>query len=181
MNSQGAPQPEMPAELFSVIDPILGFLNYGNGSFDASFFQNLNTAFGLLVVAQPDCESDDQTCASNPTKSEQSPIDCDKTPKTKPNAKAKPNSEAKSADDAHPLAGCTALVFHTRLTERLTELEKENSAFRDSSQSRFAIEVTFDVLLPLYLKFHRDLFFHQKPEICLLYTSDAADDLTRVV
>ena len=149
MNSQGAPQPEMPTELLAAIDPILGYLNYGNGSFDVSFFRNLNAAFGLLAAAEPDCETVDQTCTSNLTV-EQQPVKADD-----------------SVDDIHPLAGCTALAFHDRLTERLAELEQENSAFRDSSQSRFAIEVTFDVLVPLYLKFHRDLFFHQKTEILM--------------
>ena len=155
MNSPGAPQPEMPTELLSAIDPILGYLNYGNGSFDVSFFQNLNAAFGMLAVAQADCEIDDQ-----PSPDDQS-ADSSKTPDSKS------SPEANSTDDVHPLAGCTALVFHSRLIERLTELEQENSAFRDSSQSRFAIEVTFDVLVPLYLKFHRDLFFHQKTEILM--------------
>jgi len=132
MNSPGAPQPEMPTELLSAIDPILGYLNYGNGSFDVSFFQNLNAAFGMLAVAQADCEIDDQ-----PSPDDQS-ADSSKTPDSKS------SPEANSTDDVHPLAGCTALVFHSRLIERLTELEQENSAFRDSSQSRFAIEVTFD-------------------------------------
>ena len=48
MNSKGASKPELQAALFAAIDPILGYLNYGNGSFDARFFQNLNVAFGLL-------------------------------------------------------------------------------------------------------------------------------------
>ena len=48
MNSKGASQPEPQTVLFAAIDPILGYLNYGNGSFDARFFQNLNVAFGLL-------------------------------------------------------------------------------------------------------------------------------------
>ena len=57
------------------------------------------------------------------------------------------------------------MLFREQLTKRLGQLEADSSAFQDSSQSRFAIELTFDVLLPKYLKFHWDLFFHQTNEI----------------
>ena len=66
MNPKGASQPEPQPALFAAIDPILGYLNYGNGSFDARFFQNLNTSLlGYLVpdadtvsqIVQPRCSS----------------------------------------------------------------------------------------------------------------------------
>ena len=39
MNSQGAPQPEMPTELLAAIDPILGYLNYGKDHSMLAFFE----------------------------------------------------------------------------------------------------------------------------------------------
>ena len=175
MNSQAVPQPEPPTDLFAAIDPILGYLNYGNGSFDVNFFKNLNDAFRLLG-AEPETDAN----SGQATASQSAAFDQQSQPLIQPNESSSTDETNASVDatdykpspialasDAHPLAGCTALTFRDQLTKRLNDLSESNSAFRKSSQSRFAIEVTFDVLLPKYVKFHRDLFFHQTNEILL--------------
>ena len=169
MNSKGAPQPEPQSALLTAIDPILGYLNYGNGSFDARFFQNLNVVFGLLgpTAIEPQAfppslahehealESHLQSLGVDLTLDEGAPAE---------SVELQPAGGDALESKAHPLAGCTALRLRDQLMKRLAELETDSSAFQDSSQSRFAIEVTFDVLLPRYLKFHSDLFFHQNSE-----------------
>ena len=173
MKSQAASQPEPPTTLFAAIDPILGYLNYGNGSFDVNFFKNLDIAFGLLGADSEAGKTDDFGPLSISSGSNQP------SQATTPSGDPEPTDDAISSEDAiefkpppekpdaHPLTGCTAFVFFDQLTKRLADLKKENSAFRESSQSQFAIEVTFDVLMPKYLKFHRDLFFHQTTELLL--------------
>ena len=174
MNSKGASQPETQTALFAAIDPILGYLNYGNGTFDASFFENLNVAFGLLGA---------DSTASHPKEpsltpeaivmdlqgsvsiDEPSDLAADVSADIEDVAEQNDVAETEITGDIHPLDGCTALAFHDQLVNRLKDLESDSAAFQDSSQSRFAIEVTFDVVLPKYLKFHCDLFFHQTNEI----------------
>ena len=172
MNSTGASQPEPQTALIAAIDPILGYLNYGNGSFDVRFFQNLNIAFGLLGAdaaasepkqpsLSPSTEPLDLQLEGDDVSAEDD-LDPDDATELKP---ADDPESVAVTKDAHPLAGCTALKFRVQLIKRLGELENDSSAFQDSSQSRFAIELTFDVLLPKYLKFHHDLFFHQSNEL----------------
>ena len=155
----GASQPEPQTEMFAAIDPILGYLNYGNGSFDAGFFKNLNVVFGLLGADEAGRKPPNKPAATESATSDQTSTD--------DAAELAGRESVSPAEDAHPLDGCTAFSFRQQLVQRLGVLEKDNSAFKDSWQSRFAIEVTFDVLLPKYLKFHRDLFFHQTTEILL--------------
>ena len=175
MNSKSGSQPEPHTALFAAIDPILGYLNYGNGSFDARFFENLNVAFGLLGADATANQTKEfsltpEALASDLDLLSQSSLP-DKEPSSDQAAGPEDATELKTDDDVelpedtHPLTGCTALAFRDQLNERLTALETDSSAFQDSSQSRFAIEVTFDALIPKYLKFHHDLFFHQRNEI----------------
>ena len=175
MNSKGAPQPEPRAALLAAIDPILGYLNYGNGSYDPRFFQNLNMAFGLLGADATGSQINESNVTLEAAVSELLTDVEDSSPDKKPLADSTNAAndatgviaadEAVLAEDVHLLDGCTALIFRDQLVERLMVLEADSSAFQDSSQSRFAIEVTFDVVLPKYLKFHHDLFFHQQNEI----------------
>lgn len=53
----------------------------------------------------------------------------------------------------------------SRLNNRLSELQKNNDAFRDVRQARQVIELTLRHLLPAYREHHRDLLFHQPAEI----------------
>ena len=179
MNSTGASQPEPQTTLVAAIDPILGYLNYGNGSFDARFFQNLNIVFGLLGAdaqasqAKPPSLAPDalqpDLLATELQSLDDDPADADDDPSDQTTGddtvEPKSASDAVPVKNAHPLTGCTALEFRDQLIKRLGELETDSAAFQDSSQSRFAIEVTFDVLVPRYLKFHCDLFFHQTSEM----------------
>ena len=175
MNSQGASQPESRTAVFAAIDPILGYLNYGNGSYDPRFFQNLNAAFDLLGADTTASQLNELSLTDKAletklqSEGEQPSVDqdilSDQSTVAEGATEPVPTGDALEAEAAHPLAGCTALALRDQLTKRLGVLETDSSAFQDSSQSRFAIEVTFDVVLPKYLKFHHDLFFHQQNEI----------------
>ncbi len=50
------------------------------------------------------------------------------------------------------------------LSERLETIAAENPTFRDATQSRAVIELTFTKVLSAYRKHHRDLLFHQSDE-----------------
>ena len=76
------------------------------------------------------------------------------------------NSVYGSATHGNPLSGPAAwLVLKDLLTETLDRLERESSAFRDVSQARTLVRLLWSELLPAYLDFHRDLLFHQEPEV----------------
>ena len=51
------------------------------------------------------------------------------------------------------------------LLNRLEQLEQENETYRDTRQSRMAIELTLQRLLPIYRDFHQDQLFHQSDEV----------------
>ena len=65
-----------------------------------------------------------------------------------------------------PMTGPPAwLVVKDWLTETLATLQKDRSAFRDIAQATRVIPLLWSELLPAYLDFHRDLLFHQQPEL----------------
>ncbi|TWU33344.1 hypothetical protein [Novipirellula artificiosorum] len=72
--------------------------------------------------------------------------------------------ETASAGD--PLRGPAAwLVLRDWLTETLGNLQAEQGAFRDITQAQRVVKILWSDLLPAYLDYHRDLLFHQKPEV----------------
>lgn len=65
-----------------------------------------------------------------------------------------------------PLTGPAAwLVVRDWLTETLDHLHREQAAFGDCQQASRVIRLLWSELLPAYLDFHRDLLFHQVPEL----------------
>ena len=115
----GSPKPET---IETILDQILGFLNFSSGNHDPTFFSNVNL---LFAGASP----------------EQS------------NSTTTPESRA------------IHLLAREMLYERLAFLKDENKTFRDCDQAYGVLTLTFDFLLPKYLRFHRDLLFHQTEEI----------------
>ncbi len=76
------------------------------------------------------------------------------------------NTVYDAATQGNPLSSPDAwLVLKDRLVETIDRLEKESAAFRDVSQARKIVRLLWSELLPAYLDFHRDLLFHQEPEI----------------
>lgn len=51
------------------------------------------------------------------------------------------------------------------LDETLDECEGTTAAFSDVSQARRVVQIVFSLLPPAYLDFHKDLLFHQEPEL----------------
>ncbi|MFV1967262.1 MAG: hypothetical protein ACC628_17680, partial [Pirellulaceae bacterium] len=51
------------------------------------------------------------------------------------------------------------------LRDRLQALTVSSAAFQDAGQASTALEIVWNVVLPGYLDFHQDLFFHQKEEV----------------
>ena len=65
-----------------------------------------------------------------------------------------------------PLTGPAAwLVVRDWLVETLEALEQNEAAFKDCKQASRVIRLLWSELLPAYLDFHRDLLFHQVPEL----------------
>ena len=154
----GSPLEHLP-DAFLAVDPILGYLNYGTGAFDERFFANLNAVYqsadSQLASAKSNADGgtgiDDRLIEDVDTNRET----------------AKSSSDAVGSQDPFAIAGTTAAKMHAVLLDRLATLESESAAYRDSVQVRFAIEMVFDHVLPRYLKFHRDLFFHQTKQFLL--------------
>jgi hypothetical protein len=88
-----------------------------------------------------------------------------------------------AASKGDPLSGPAAwLVVKDWLSDTLETLGKEQSAFRDVAQARRVISLLWSELLPAYLDFHRDLLFHQEPELLFngYFMARAADALISV-
>ncbi len=65
-----------------------------------------------------------------------------------------------------PLTGPAAwLVVRDWIAETIENLQLEHSAFQDCEQAGRVIRLLWSELLPAYLDFHRDLLFHQVPEL----------------
>ncbi len=83
-----------------------------------------------------------------------------------------------AASQGDPLSGPPAwLVVKDWLSETLAELKQQSSAFRDTRQATRAIGLLWSQLLPDYIDFHRDLLFHQEPEVLFngFFLARAAD------
>ena len=83
-----------------------------------------------------------------------------------------------AASQGDPLSGPAAwLVVKDWLCETLEKLSKEQAAFRDCKQAMRVIRLLWSELLPCYLDFHRDLLFHQVPELVFngFFMARAAD------
>lgn len=71
-----------------------------------------------------------------------------------------------AAAKGDPLSGPAPwLVLKDWLSETLERLAAEQAAFRDCAQAKRVVRLLWSELLPAYLDFHRDLLFHQVPEL----------------
>lgn len=80
----------------------------------------------------------------------------------------------------NPLTGPPAwLVVRDWIAETLETLRREHAAFEDCQQASRVIRLLWSELLPAYLDFHRDLLFHQVPELIFngFFMARAADVL----
>ncbi len=65
-----------------------------------------------------------------------------------------------------PLSGPAPwLVLKDWLNETLRRLSETEAAFRDVTQARRVVRLLWSEFLPAYADFHRDLLFHQEPEV----------------
>lgn len=93
------------------------------------------------------------------------------------------NDVYESATKGDPMTGPPAwLVVKDWLAETLATLSKEQEAFRDCQQATRVIGLLWSELLPAYLDFHRDLLFHQEPELIFngFFMARAAESLLAV-
>ncbi len=85
-----------------------------------------------------------------------------------------------AASQGDPLTGFPAwLVVKDWLSATLAKMNQQSPAFRDVAQATRVIELLWNELLPAYLDFHRDLLFHQEPEVLFngFFLARAADAL----
>ena len=70
------------------------------------------------------------------------------------------------ASQGDPLSGPPPwLVVKDWMTETLEALSANQPAFKDTSQAKRVVHLLWSELLPEYADFHRDLMFHQEPEL----------------
>lgn len=87
------------------------------------------------------------------------------------------------ASAGDPLTGPPAwLVVKDWISETLETLQGSEAAFRDCQQASRLASLLWSELLPAYLDFHRDLLFHQVPELLFngFFMARAADALLAV-
>ncbi|GAA4466321.1 hypothetical protein [Novipirellula rosea] len=76
------------------------------------------------------------------------------------------NEVYQQASAGDPLTGPAAwLVLKDWMTETLASLRASQAAFRDTSQAQRVVKILWSDLLPAYVDYHRDLLFHQQPEL----------------
>ncbi len=88
-----------------------------------------------------------------------------------------------AATRGDPLSGLAAwLVVEDWVSQTLERLSQEQSAFRDTLQATRAVKLLWSDLLPAYMDFHRDLLFHQLPELVFngFFMSRAADAILAI-
>lgn len=87
------------------------------------------------------------------------------------------------ATQGDPLSGLPAwLAVQDWISKTLDRLQAEQPAFRDTTQATRVVKLLWSDLLPAYLDFHRDLLFHQEPEILFngFFMARAADAILAV-
>ncbi|QDT03367.1 hypothetical protein K227x_17490 [Rubripirellula lacrimiformis] len=87
------------------------------------------------------------------------------------------------ATQGDPLSGMPAwLVVQDWVSQTLARMSDEQPAFRDTHQATRAVKLLWSDLLPAYLDFHRDLLFHQAPELLFngFFMARAADAILSV-
>ncbi len=134
----GSPKPEQ--QVNAILDQVLGYLNFSSGNHDPKFLANINWLFEYFQTQQAVQQSDDSDEAPSPRKKRKSTL-------------------ARSND--HVLA----FQIGQHLSKRLDEAETTNPTFRDASQARLVLDLTFSKMLLAYRKHHRDLLFHQSDQM----------------
>jgi hypothetical protein len=87
------------------------------------------------------------------------------------------------ASQGNPLAGTPAwLVLNHWLEHTLVSLGDSETAFGDITQARAVARLLLSELLPAYMDYHRDLLFHQEPEVLFngFFLARAAEALLRL-
>ncbi|MDM4015011.1 hypothetical protein [Roseiconus lacunae] len=70
------------------------------------------------------------------------------------------------ASQGNPLTGTPAwLVLHNWIEQTLERLSLSSAGFEDTSQASDVSRLLLSQLLPAYMDYHRDLLFHQEPEV----------------
>ena len=93
------------------------------------------------------------------------------------------NTIYESATNGDPLSGPPPwLVVKDWLVETLDKLRQESDAFKNCEQADRIVRLLWSEFLPSYLDFHRDLLFHQEPEVLFngFFLGRAADALLRM-
>ena len=154
----GRVTPENPPDV--LLDKILGYLNFSSGNHDVNFFRQLDEIFSQhsqpqKLLAQLLDAADHRVARSNNRSNEETSIE---------QLLDKNDPFEVSVDDLNDADCPTWKKVSKILSDRLDFLEENNDTFRDPQQARRVLKFTFEVFLPGWLKFHRDLLFHQRTE-----------------
>lgn len=127
-------QPKSEKQIHTVLDQIIGYLNFASGNHDPKFFANLNQVFAFLAG---------------------------------PSDESAAESKAEPVDSGNEPPSLDQLAFRVGdlLAERVQELSRENSTFKNVDQAQNVLELVFGSLLRKYREHHTDLLFHQSDEL----------------
>ncbi|WP_182867100.1 hypothetical protein [Stieleria mannarensis] len=87
------------------------------------------------------------------------------------------------ASQGNPLTGTPAwLVLNNWIEQTLVSMAESTSAFAEITQARDVARLLLSELLPAYMDYHRDLLFHQEPEVLFngFFLARAAESLLRL-
>ncbi|QEF97080.1 hypothetical protein Mal15_11150 [Stieleria maiorica] len=87
------------------------------------------------------------------------------------------------ASQGNPLTGTPAwLVLNNWIEQTLVSMAESTSAFAEITQARDVSRLLLSELLPAYMDYHRDLLFHQEPEVLFngFFLARAAESLLRL-
>lgn len=93
------------------------------------------------------------------------------------------NEAYSHASQGNPLTGTPAwLVLNNWIEQTLVSLAGSQAAFADITQAREVSRLLLSELLPAYMDYHRDLLFHQEPEVLFngFFLARAAEVLLRL-
>jgi hypothetical protein len=144
----------------ATLDRILGYLNFSSGNHDVNFFKNLDQVFSQhsfpdLLLSELLDASEHHVGRSNKRSNAETSIE-QLLDKNDP-------FESQLFDVAAENVPAWTVVYVT-LRDRLDFLAESNETFREPEQAREVLHFVFEQLLPGWLKFHRDLLFHQRTD-----------------
>jgi hypothetical protein len=147
-----------PAPEETVLQEVLGYLNFSNGKPDPRFQAHLSRlAADLVLTPAPS----DNAAAPPPAAPQHAALPF---PSDSDDDALAPESGDVPAAPAPSLGDPRLIPLVPKLLAALDRLERESPVFRDTRQARAVIHLAFGDVLSAYRAHHSDLLFHVEPQ-----------------